>query len=55
MNQEDPIKSAIISLIRQAQETNEYGGGETEDGALTAGYVDWDELRDKITRLLKQL
>jgi hypothetical protein len=46
------IADKVDALLAEAQEQNEWGGGEDRDGALHPGSVDWESLRAKVRALI---
>ena len=48
-------KEEIQILLNEAQESNIYGGDESEDGCLSPGLVDWVDLKMQINIILDRI
>lgn len=45
----------ISALIEKAEEDYRWGGGETRDGTLKPGRIDWDKLRSDAADLVRAI
>lgn len=48
-------KKRIISLLGQAELDFEWGGGEDAEGTLSHGYVDFDDLKARISEVIDDI